>query len=99
MFSPKRTRILGILFGSSLLAFGCLGDIGGEGAAGTPSGVTPSGPGVTPGSSGNQGGGGPGASAPGLPSVCGKDQIGPSPLHRLTKPEYDNTIRDLLGED
>jgi hypothetical protein len=37
--------------------------------------------------------------APDAPLTCGAGQIGPSPLHRLTRLEYDNTIRDLLGED
>jgi hypothetical protein len=97
MFSPKRTRVLGVLLGGSLLASGCLGDIGGGEGTGTTPGGSPAGPGASPGN--NPGGGPGGPAAPGLPSVCGKDQIGPSPLHRLTKPEYDNTIRDLLGED
>lgn len=33
------------------------------------------------------------------PRTCQANQLGPSPLHRLTRVEYDNTIRDLLGED
>jgi hypothetical protein len=33
------------------------------------------------------------------PRTCKADQLGPSPLHRLTRVEYDNTIRDLLGAD
>jgi hypothetical protein len=31
--------------------------------------------------------------------ACGADQIGPSPLHRLTHTEYDNSIKDLVGQD
>src|SRR5438045_5972424 len=31
------------------------------------------------------------------PRTCA--QLGPSPLHRLTRLEYDNTIRDLFGAD
>src|SRR4029079_4943102 len=32
------------------------------------------------------------------PRTCG-GKLGPSPLHRLTRLEYDNTIKDLIGED
>src|SRR4029453_1663669 len=33
------------------------------------------------------------------PSACKPDQIGTSPLRRLTKTQYDNSIKDLLGID
>jgi hypothetical protein len=33
------------------------------------------------------------------PSVCKADQIGISPLRRLTRAQYDNSIKDLLGVD
>jgi hypothetical protein len=33
------------------------------------------------------------------PSACKADQIGFSPLRRLTRIEYDNSIKDLLGVD
>jgi hypothetical protein len=33
------------------------------------------------------------------PSACKSDQIGLSPLRRLTRIEYDNSIKDLLGVD
>ena len=33
------------------------------------------------------------------PSACKADQIGISPLRRLTRIEYDNSIKDLLGVD
>jgi hypothetical protein len=32
-------------------------------------------------------------------SACRTIQVGPSPLRRLTRTEYDNTVRDLLGDD
>jgi hypothetical protein len=43
-------------------------------------------------------GAGGGMVATDAPRTCGA-RIGPSPLHRLTRLEYDNTVRDLLGED
>ena len=33
------------------------------------------------------------------PTVCKADQIGLSPLRRLTREEYDHSVRDLLGVD
>jgi hypothetical protein len=97
MLSPTRPPVLvGLLAGSALLVLGCTGNIG-EGKS-TPRGGgnhDPSGP-VPPGG----GGGGDGTPiAPDAPRTCNADQLGPSPLHRLTRVEYDNTIRDLVGED
>src|SRR5262245_60420040 len=31
-------------------------------------------------------------------SACGAPEPGRAPLRRLTKPEYNNTVRDLLGD-
>lgn len=60
------------------------------------------GPGAT--SSGGSGGNGAtgvpgGTSSVAGPSVCKMDQIGISPLRRLTRIQYDNSIKDLLGVD
>jgi Protein of unknown function (DUF1592)/Protein of unknown function (DUF1588)/Protein of unknown function (DUF1587)/Protein of unknown function (DUF1585)/Protein of unknown function (DUF1595) len=43
----------------------------------------------------------PGASplAPPREGACEKVNPGPAPVRRLTRTEYDNTVRDLLGED
>jgi hypothetical protein len=82
---------------ASPLALGCVGSIGdGKPAAGgqTPAGV--------PGAPDKQKpGAGPGGApvAPDAPRTCSADQVGPTPLHRLTRLEYDNSIRDLIGED
>ncbi|HET6282441.1 MAG TPA: DUF1592 domain-containing protein [Polyangia bacterium] len=72
---------------------GCVGNIGGPGV---PVG---SGPGL-PGNGGNgvggsSGGGGVGGigTTPGDPNAAG-----PMPLRRLTRSEYNNTVRDLLGD-
>jgi len=79
------------------LAAGCSGNIldpeGSSGAAG------PSEPG---GSTGASAGGSPAGGNPAVkdaPTTCGPTELGVSPLHRLTRLEYDNTIRDLIGED
>ncbi len=57
-----------------------------------------SGPGTAPGASptvpGGAGGGSPGSAA--APPVCKDSAAQPAPLRRLTRFEYDNTIRDLL---
>jgi hypothetical protein len=47
---------------------------------------------VRPGSTGSGGGGGG-------PLVCGPGVVGVSPLRRLTRLEYSNTVRALIGED
>jgi hypothetical protein len=43
-------------------------------------------------------GGGKPMVATDAPRTCG-GQLGPSPLHRLTRLEFDNSIKDLVGED
>jgi hypothetical protein len=70
------------------------GPPGGTGAPGG-GGVAPGGGGVSPGGGGVAPGGGgvsPGGGA-GDPNAAG-----PMPLRRLTRREYNNTVRDLLGE-
>src|SRR5689334_15934690 len=41
----------------------------------------------------------PGAPSVTGPSACKMDQIGLSPMRRLTRVQYDNSINDLLGVD
>jgi hypothetical protein len=79
-----------------LLASACTGQIGENAGSGDPGAGGPSGPGgrPTPGSPGAPGGGPPGAT-PG-PGAAG-DSAGPYALRRLTRLEYQNTVRDLLG--
>jgi hypothetical protein len=101
MLRPTQPRLLtGLLCCGSLLAISCTGSID----DGKRSGSDPSSPGSTDPGAGSSD---PGASTPGagpsvandVPNTCGADQLGPSPLHRLTRLEYDNTIHDLIGED
>ena len=79
------------LIGTPLVALGCTGNIGGD-TGGT------SGPGET-----TEPGGKPKPPVgpegkPGAGALSDKDSVpGPAPIRRLTRQEYDNTIRDLLG--
>jgi hypothetical protein len=88
---------------------------GPSGAGPNPGGPGPAQPGGGPsGSGGPSGGGSPGGGGPGvsLPmpgsdplepdrtqAACKQIQTGPAPIRRLTRSEYDATVRDLLGED
>jgi hypothetical protein len=83
----QEMRIVFILAGA--LA-GCVGsiDTGGSKRSGKGGPDQPPGPTGNPGSSGITG-----------PSACSMDQIGISPLRRLTRTQYDNSIKDLLGVD
>jgi Protein of unknown function (DUF1592)/Protein of unknown function (DUF1588)/Protein of unknown function (DUF1595)/Protein of unknown function (DUF1585)/Protein of unknown function (DUF1587) len=92
-----------------LLGTGCIGSIG-DGVGGGPrQGNGPSGLGGpgTPGSPGGSGNTMPanpgGVSGPGLPGSMGgapadPNAAGPQPLRRLDRREYNNTVRDLLGD-
>ncbi len=88
---PWRRRIAalpwGICLGLSILSAGCQGNV--EGALPTTADPIPSASG-DPTSSHNTGG---------QPPACTAPAPGPSPLRRLTHREYDNTTRDLLGDD
>ena len=44
-------------------------------------------------------GGAGGDSTGGEQAACGAPQPGPSPIRRMNRFEYDNTVRDLLGDD
>ena len=80
---------LAFMLATSLAA--CVGNIdtGAQSAGGDPNRPKPIG-----------GGGGTGMETEITgPSACKPDQIGLSPLRRLTRIEYDNSIKDLLGVD
>jgi hypothetical protein len=95
MLRPLTTLgLVGLAFGS----FGCVGSIDQAGGS-SPTNPSGSGPGGRiPGEPGSGPPTGPGAgvSPGGLPSDA--DSVpGPAPLRRLTRFEYENTVRDLLG--
>jgi len=83
----KSTRTLAF----SLLLFGCSGSIGTTGSTGENGGGNGTG-------TGNGKGGAPGGTGT-MQAAC-KDTItpGPSPMRRLTRWEYNNTVADLLGD-
>jgi len=77
------------LLGAPLVALGCTGSIG-EDAGGGPGEPTEPGKGPKP-PVGPEG-------KPGAGALSDKDAVpGPATIRRLTRLEYDNTIRDLLG--
>jgi hypothetical protein len=89
------------------LPIACVGEVGqGSGAPGArpggPAGPGPSVPGGgAPGAPNVPGGPkGPGVGTPGgpAPAECGRLDVGPSPLRRLSHVEYNNAIADLLGD-
>src|SRR5580698_10780973 len=74
------------ILGPGLAIAACVGSIGDAGNTGAGAGV---------------GALGAGGSAPGMSTtqaLCTTLSPGASPLRRLTQPEYNNTVRDLLGD-
>jgi hypothetical protein len=69
---------------------------GGSGGSGTSAGSSSTG--GSGGSSGSVGEGGTGAIMPSV-DACPTPEIAPTPLRRLTRFEYANTVRDLLAVD
>lgn len=91
--TPRRGPVTALSWslwlGAAMLSAGCQGDI--EGSLASAAGPTPN----VAGAAGMQNGGG-GQTAG---CVASLPAPGPSPLRRLTHREYDNTTRDLLGDD
>jgi hypothetical protein len=84
MLGPIRRVLISLSLCGPLVA--CTGNIEGGTTGGKPAAPPPA------------MGGGKGTVATDAPRTCG-GPLGPSPLHRLTRLEYDNTIKDLIGED
>jgi len=82
---PPARHLLTLALG---LLVGCTGVVGGEGGKDDP---------APPAAAGGGGGGMPTTQTP---AVCqdGKVRPGRAPLRRLTRFEYNNTVRDLLGD-
>ena len=90
-------RILALLSGA--ISLGCTGNINGDSGPGP---IGPDGKPTPGGNTGSTGGGGGGVKNPPPPDNTGalndaKTVPGAAPLRRLTRLEYDNTVRDLLG--
>ena len=71
------------------LALGCYDGVSGTGDAGLTEGVSAAGEGGS--------GSSDGESDDGPEGACADPAVGVSPLRRLTRSQYNNTIRDLLG--
>jgi hypothetical protein len=87
----KLGKLTALVVTGALLGFGCTGSvvpIDGSGATTPPGG----GPGTRPPGSGPSG---PGTSTP---PPTGPDAPGQAIFHRLSRTEYNNTVRDLLGD-
>ena len=75
----------------------CIGKVGGGSAPGTGGGMLG---GSGPGSAGTGGAGAvTGTAGDGALAACPTTVVTPTPLRRLTKFEYTNTVRNLLGVD
>src|SRR4051794_2342287 len=91
--SPVRaSAFLAVAF----LGASCTGSIGGDSPAGPGTGKGGSSNGGSGAWGGNGGGGGPDIGPPPA-SFCTNVDPGPSPLRLMTRVEYANTIRDLMG--
>src|SRR5947208_2294974 len=98
----RALRVLTLAVVPLLAALGCTGSISnGDDGTGPPGGG-PGQPGGGPGQPGGgpgQPGGGP-AQPPGPGAISDNAAVpGAAPVRRLTRYEFDNTVRDLLGVD
>jgi hypothetical protein len=88
----RLTRLLAACALAATAALGCTGQVTDGNAPGGPGGGPGNGPGNGSGPGRPPGGGGPGV----VPT--GPDVPGFAVFHRLNRVEYNNTIRDLLGD-
>src|SRR5258708_2327039 len=100
-YSVARRKAIGVLFlSASLLACtGRIGDADTRQPANSGRSSTDSGGGSGSGSSGGSGSGSSAGSGVGSPTAdCSSASPGSSPIRRLTRFEYSNSVRDLLGD-
>src|SRR5215207_8860936 len=97
----RRERAL-VLVAAAALFSGCTGSVG-DAAGSRPPGNGTGGSGGRPPGSSTPGSSNPGTPVPGTPGApptppgVAAEQPGRTPLRRLTRSQYNNTIRDLLG--
>ena len=89
--TPRLPRLVVGVSASLALLVACDASI--KGSAGGSD--DPSNPGLDP---GHVNGGGSGSTSGGAGSVTDPNAVGPRPLYRLTRREYNNTVRDLLQD-
>ena len=81
-----------------LIAGACAGDVGAGGGSASPPGKPGNGSGARDPMSGP--GANPSQTTPPVPETCKtRPALGRAPLRRLTRFEYNNTVRDLLGDE
>jgi hypothetical protein len=94
---PSIGKLSMTLAGVSLMGLACVGNVMDGSRGGGPNNSTAPAPGMSgSGGSGSAGGGGGGTPAPTPPA--GPGVPGQAAFRRLTKAEYNNTVRDLLGD-
>lgn len=98
--SPPRTFLAALFFGLTACT-GTIGDTAGDlsGGGASSGGGAASGGGATNGGGAANGGGGVGGGGPVAACAPGEVRLGPAPARRLAHAEYDNTLRDLLGDN
>ena len=84
--SLRRLGLSAVLLGAG--AIGCVGTVANDAPDRGKPGRTPG----QPSDPGSPGPAGPPPLAPSTPTACKADQIGLSPLRRLTREEYDNSV-------
>jgi hypothetical protein len=95
MARPQTSPPAVLLLAASLGCFACVGAIDGSGGGGPSAPGAPDPDGRMPATPGNP-------TTPGLPATpsgpADPEAAGPQPLRRLDQREYNNTVRDLLGD-
>jgi hypothetical protein len=99
---PRLGKLSMTLAGMSLLGLGCVGNVM-EGRQAGPAGTNPpgngnTGNGNTGNGNGNTGNGNGNTGTPAPPTPPGPGVPGQAAFRRLTKAEYNNTVRDLIGD-
>jgi hypothetical protein len=93
--TTAKVQIAGVL---CLTVLGCSGEIGLQPGSDPGSAGAGTGAGSNPGGTPAPNNGAPSGQQPGAPSACSATpSVGVSPLRRLTRSQYNHTVRDLLG--
>jgi len=99
MRSVARAQILLPALAVALATAACTGKVGGGGAPGTGGGMLGGNAVGSAGAGGAGAGTATGTAGDGALAACPTTVVTPTPLRRLTKFEYTNTVRNLLGVD
>src|SRR4051812_48143719 len=95
---PVRPQLQAMLPSLALALAACTGTVGGGKTPGAGGGPGSGGAGVVTGTAGSNGAGTAGSSGGSdALAACPSTEVTPTPLRRLTRFEYANTTRNLLG--